>query len=232
MRFGAGLAARALALRARRVGGQPQADRDALDRVGEPDRRRGLDVGAAHRPGRLWLALGAARAAEEVAEDVAEAPGVPADDVVDVEAARRAETATAEPARERSAGDLRAVVVVRLALLGVAEDVVGLGDGLEGVVLLRVTRVGVGVVRPGELAVGLLDVGLARVLADAEDLVEVLGRPVGADLGHPPSPPFRGLGRDRLRRSDRHIWFAGASSRSPGSTTSTCAARTTRSPMR
>ena len=57
----------------------------------------------------------------------------------------------------------------------------GLGDGLELVVLGLVTGVGVGVVRPGQLAVGLLEVGRAGVLLDAEDLVEVLGRPVVAE---------------------------------------------------
>jgi hypothetical protein len=48
-------------------------------------------------------------------------------------------------------------------------------------VLGVVAGVGVRVVLPGELAVGLLDVGRARVLGDAEDPVEVLGRPVVAE---------------------------------------------------
>ena len=83
----------------------------------------------------------------------------------------------------------RAQLVVLLALLGVADDVVGLGDRLEPLLGGLVAGVGVGVVGTRELAVGLLDVGRRRVLGDAEDLVEVLVRPVRA--GHPRTPSLR-----------------------------------------
>ena len=46
MRAGAGLAPGARAVRAGRVGGQAQRDRDAVEGVGEADRRGRLDVGA------------------------------------------------------------------------------------------------------------------------------------------------------------------------------------------
>ena len=67
-------------------------------------------------------------------------------------------------------------MVVLLALLGVAEDVVGVRDLLEALLCARVL-VGVRVVPAGELAIRLLDLVLRRLLVDAEHLVEVL-------LGH------------------------------------------------
>ena len=70
--------------------------------------------------------------------------------------------AAGEPAPEPAGAVERAHLVVLLALLGVADDVVGLGDRLELVVLGGVAGVGVGVVGAGELAVGLLDLVLAR----------------------------------------------------------------------
>ena len=57
----------------------------------------------------------------------------------------------------------------------VGQHVVGLGDLLELLLGLRVAGVRVGVMLPGELAIGLLDLVLAwRVFRDAEDLVVVL----------------------------------------------------------
>src|SRR5699024_62953 len=53
VRAGAGLPAGALAGRAGGVGGQPQRHRHAVERVGEADRRRALDVGAPAGPGLL-----------------------------------------------------------------------------------------------------------------------------------------------------------------------------------
>ena len=69
-----------------------------------------------------------------------------------------------------------------------SDDVVRLGDLLEAVVPLAVVGVRVGVVLPGELAVGLLDVGGRRVLGDAERGVVVLLQEV--TLAHP--SPSRG----------------------------------------
>ena len=66
-----------------------------------------------------------------------------------------------------------AVAVVDLAALGVGQDLVGLGGLLELLLGLRVVVVDVGVQLAGELAKGLLDLGLVGVPADAEDLVAV-----------------------------------------------------------
>ena len=91
-------------------------------------------------------------------------PRVVAEQVVDVEAAaaaaaeRRRRSRRRKPPRRSSDADL----VVLRALLGVADDVVGLGDRLELLVLRGVTGVGVGVVGARELAVGLLDLVGAR----------------------------------------------------------------------
>ena len=56
-----------------------------------------------------------------------------------------------------------AVAVVRRAALGVGQDLVGLGGLLELLLGLRVVVVDVGVQLAGELAEGLLDLGLVRV---------------------------------------------------------------------
>jgi hypothetical protein len=66
-----------------------------------------------------------------------------------------------------------AVLVVDLALVGVREHLVGLGELLEALLGLRVVRVGVRVRLAGEAAEGLLDLGLVGLAADAEDLVVV-----------------------------------------------------------
>ena len=170
--------------------------------------------------------LATAPAAEDVAEQVAEAARAVAEQVTDVEARavgrRTAGEATAEPTAAVEVADL----VVLLPLLLVADDVVRLGDGLELLVLGGVARVRVGVVGARELAVGLLDVGLGRLLVHTQHGVVVLRRPVGAHSGLAhgslPSPV-----------SSSVVGLAADPAQPPaGSTTSTCAARTTRSPMR
>lgn len=103
----------------------------------------------------------AAMAAEDVAKH--------GEDVVHREAARAAKrTAASEAAR-----GVEAKLVVLLALLRVVEHVVGLGGLLEFLLGRRVARVAVGVILDGELAVGLLDVGLRGVLGEAQYLVVV-----------------------------------------------------------
>ena len=87
--------------------------------------------------------------------------------------------AEVEPAHPRAAGGgahaLGAVHVVAAALLRVAQGLVGDRDLLEAGLGGRVAVVGVGVVLAGEAAVGLLDLVVGRVPADAEHLVEVGG---------------------------------------------------------
>ena len=128
------------------------------------------------RRGRGWRVARPAALVEDVAEHVAEAAGAAArpvaQQVVDVEAAAAEAaaglTGAAAEAAEPAAGLEPAELVVLGALVGVTDDVVGLGDGLEPVVLGGVAGVGVGVVGPRELAVGLLDVVGGRVLGHAE----------------------------------------------------------------
>ena len=152
LRRGARLRARAVARRAGRRRGHRERDLRAVDRLLEGDRDLGLEVAAALGPRRPRATAGrrhaaAGRAAEQVGQDVAEAarskprPKPPAP--------------PGPPAAERAGA-----AVVLLALVGVAEDVVGLPDLLEALLGLRVLRVAVGVVLARELAVGLLD--LAR----------------------------------------------------------------------
>ena len=105
----------------------------------------------------------AGRAAEQVGEDVAHRGGV------EVEVAEAAEAAAGPGAGGERAG----AAVVLLALLGVAEHVVGLGDLLEARLGLLVVGVAVGVVLARELAVGLLDLLGGRLLVDPERLVVV-----------------------------------------------------------
>ena len=67
------------------------------------------------------------------------------------------------------------VAVVGGAAILVAEDLVGLGGLLELLLGVGVVLVDVGVQLAGELAEGLLDLGLVGVAGDAEDLVGVPG---------------------------------------------------------
>jgi hypothetical protein len=66
-----------------------------------------------------------------------------------------------------------AVAVVAGPLLGVAEDVVGLGRLLEPRLRLGVARVPVRVVLHRQLAVGALDLLVRGVLGHPEDFVQV-----------------------------------------------------------
>src|SRR3954454_7629877 len=136
-------------------------DRDLRpgQRLLERQRDRGLEVAPA-LGGRLGPRAAVGRRAEEVGEDVAPA------------AAGRAARSTA--AERRAAREHRAAAVVALALLRIAQGVVGLGDRLEALLgpglLVRVR-----VVLARELAVGLLDVLLGGLLVDPQGLVMVWG---------------------------------------------------------
>src|SRR5690606_35738904 len=162
----AGLGARPVTRRARLVAGEAQRQRRPLHRLAERDRGLGLEVLAPAGLGRTASTAAARPAAEDATEDVAQVEVGPA------HAAGRAATGR-EAAPELA--EQRTLLVVLLALLGIADDPVGLGDRLEPLLGLRVPGVGVGMVVTRELAVGLLDLVGRRVLADAEDLVEVLG---------------------------------------------------------
>src|SRR3954471_23366861 len=160
----AGTRAGAAAGRARRVRGHRDGDLGALDGLLEGQADRGLEVVAAL--GRRLGAGAAPTGVEDARQDVRER----------AEVARRAGSpcaaAAGRPAPGPAAAEDRAAAVVLLALLGVAQDVVGLGDLLEALlgagVLVRVR-----VVLARELAVRLLDLLLRRLAVDAEDLVVV-----------------------------------------------------------
>src|SRR5699024_9322414 len=125
---------------------------------------------------------GAAPGAVTHARTATPSAGEGAEDVLETPVAARA--AGGEPG---TAAGHRADRVVLLTLLGVGEDGVGLAHVLELLLRLGIPGVAVRVVLLGELAVGLLDLGLVSVLADAEDGVEVLVQPVLT--GHVPSFP-------------------------------------------
>src|SRR5262249_28317507 len=139
-RLGAGAAARRAHL-ARR-----HRDRHlrAPHRLVEADRHFGLDVPAALGPRPLGApATLAGSATEQVAEQVG-----------DVEVRREATARLAGAAT--ATHPEQAAAVVLLALVGVAQHVVGRRDLLEALLGLRVPRVAVGVVLPCKLAVRLL----------------------------------------------------------------------------
>src|SRR3954471_17631037 len=171
-RLGARAVARAAAL------GRRDDDRNlgAVDRLGERDLRLDLEVAAGLGP---WAAppapaataaRPAALAAEQVGQDVAEAARVEA----------------AEAAALTAAGRAEAAPVVGLALVGIAQQVVGLLDLLEALLGLLVVRVAVGVVLTDQLAMGLLDLVGRRRALDSEHLVGI------TLLGHlRPSMPLR-----------------------------------------
>src|SRR5262249_57928366 len=106
----------------------------------------------------------AAGPAPAAPEEVAEAKEV-AEDVAEVREDRGVEAAAPEPGVPEA--------VVALALLGVAEDAVGLGRLLEALLRLLVARVAVRVVLEGQLPVGGLDLLLAGSPGHPDDLLVV-----------------------------------------------------------
>ena len=137
----------------------------------EVDPHPGQDVVETHRAswrgraatGRRAGAVGAHALAEEDSEEIGELAGVGGPELV-------ADVAAAEPVkrsamRSRGAGladrlPVRTELVVLLALGGIAEDLVGLVDLLEPALGSRIARLCIGVMLPGELAEGLLDLSL------------------------------------------------------------------------
>src|SRR6266540_243684 len=89
---------------------------------------------------------------------------------------------TGEAAGPEARGGHVPDLVVLLALVLVADDIVSRRDLLEPLLGGLVSGVGVGVVLLRELAVRLLDLRLRRVLLHAEDLVVVLVEPLTPDV--------------------------------------------------
>src|SRR6476469_7369260 len=176
--------------------GYAERHRHPGDRVGEADPHLGLDIGATPRPGRPGAAsLGGPveQATEKVAESARSTGSTGtarvAEDVVHVEPAGAGPAATGgrAEAAERAGRHQVPGLVVLLAFGVVGEHVIGLRHGLELVLGTLVAGVLVGMQIPGELAIGLLDLGTVSGLRDAEFLVEVL---LVVVLGTHPEPPF------------------------------------------
>src|SRR5688500_6346322 len=159
--LGAGAGARLAALQARDLHLRLEAGRGLLER----DLQLVLEVLPAHRA-RAAAAASAAGAGEEVVEDVFEQ--------------------RAEPTREAAAGGRArcgAEAVVVRALVGIGEDRVGLAELLEALLGLLVTGILVGMELHGQLPVGLLQLGVAGTLVDAENLVIVASHLGGVLVG-------------------------------------------------
>src|SRR5256886_13339478 len=184
LRRRAGLRARAVALRARRLQRDRDLRLDTLERVLEGEIDLHLDVAAA-----LGAGSSAARpAAEDAAEEIAEVAEVADVEVAEVDVA----------ALEAAAPVRRAEGVVLLALLRIGEQVVGALDFLESLLGRGVARITVRVVLARELAVGLLDLVGRGALCDAQDLVRGLRRRRGHSLpSNRPRRPVRAAGPGR-----------------------------------
>jgi len=120
--------------------------------------------------------------AEQVGEDVPEA----GEDVLDA--------GVGEPLVAGVGEAGVAVLVVELALLGVAEDLVGLRRVLELTFGVRVVGIPVRMELQRRLAIGLLDVAVGGALLQAQDLVVV------ALVGHRRRLPFLGPSGAETRR--------------------------------
>ena len=152
-----------------------QAHGGALDGLGEADGHVALDVGPATLGARRAASGRLTGLAEEPTEDVAQTTvGLRiAEQVLDVDAARRPGCSPAREAETPTAEETASLVVL-LALGHVGEHRVGLRGLLEALLGSLVTGVLVGVVLASDLAEGLLDLVGLRVLGDAENLVVVL----------------------------------------------------------
>src|SRR5450830_1701672 len=167
-----------------------QADGGAADGAGEGDAGGRGPVRALLRAALERLATAAeTAAAKQVGELGRDAPGgaVPAG----VPAAAAGEKAAEQVLEASAAAGLpgtagsepgaaahRADGVVLLPLIGIREHRVRLGDVLKLLLGSGIPGVGVRMMLPRELPVGLLNVGVGSVLGDTKDLVEVLVDPV------------------------------------------------------
>src|SRR5918996_3119882 len=161
---------------AREVNGRGQP----ADGVLERQVQLGLEVltpmgaGAARRAGAGAAGSTATGAPEQPAQHVAQVT-----EVLEPEPARSPARATRTLAAEHAAHRAElADLVVLLAPLGVADDVVGGRDLLEAFLGSLVAGVGVGVVLARQLPVRLADVLLGRAVAHPEDPVVILLEPL------------------------------------------------------
>ena len=161
LRRGTGGAAAAAAVRA----GLDAAVGDLLftaeGRFLKADIRADTDIVAPAR--RVGIASGAAAEAEDIAEEVAQIPEIP-------EAAAEAAESAAAEARVGVEGRVTELVIF-LALLLVGEHLVGLVGLLEALLAFLVAGVQVGMVLPGDFAVGFFDLIGRGALVHAQDLI-------------------------------------------------------------
>jgi hypothetical protein len=130
-------------------------------------------IGTAHR---CFTIAAPSAAAEKVLENAAaSAHGAHegAQRFLEIDATAESAGTAAKPA---AAGTKRgrAVLVIPLAFVGIAEDFIGLGDFLEFLLGVFVAGVFVRVKLNGQFAVGLFDVVRARVAGDADRGVKIL----------------------------------------------------------
>ena len=118
---------------------------------------------------------------------------------VEVEVAEAAEAAARAGARAERPGP----AVVLLALLGVAEHVVRLGDLLEARLGVLVARVAVRVIVARQLAVGLLDLLGGGALVDARASCSSPVEQPSAPRPPPPRAPGAGCSRPACIRAGR-----------------------------
>jgi hypothetical protein len=120
----------------------------------------------------LWPFRRALAEVEDRAEQVAQPPTVT--QVLEAESPRLGSAAGRAASPEAEAAEAPHLIVL-LALIVVRQDTVGLGDLLEPLGRHGVIRVGIRMILLGQLAVSLLELVGSGFVADAENLVVVLG---------------------------------------------------------
>src|SRR5690606_21412925 len=241
-RLGARLRAAALAGVAHPHRAQRPRQGGAAPRVDEVDGDLGLHIAPTDRPTRPRARP---PAGEDGAEQIGEGAAEPA--VARLEAGEQVVGIEPDPAgapraaAERPRPEERPHLVVLFALLLVGEDGVGLGDRLEPLLRLGITRVTVGVQLPGQLAIRLLDLVGGGGLGHPKLGVKVFFQPVlGTHQVHLLGSVSVSAAASRIVTS---VGWLGSDAHEPapqprsvvshsGSATVTMAARSNRSPMR
>src|SRR5699024_9362723 len=237
LRAGARPGPGAVAHGARARAGQLELDHRAFGGLTEVQRGLGLDVRAAVRLGFAGAAV------EQPAEQVVHparrtAAAGRAEDVAQVEVGGGESAAAPLTGPESAAAEAapaagrehRARLVVLLALGRIGEHRVGLADALELRFGRGVAGVGVGMVLPRQLPVGLLDLVLRRGGGDAQIGVIVSLHPFTLRHGRPLPPSSSCIGS----ASCGPVFYpsSSADASSARSSTTTIAWRRTRSPWR
>ncbi len=159
----------------RRAARRPRPAPRAARRAGLTRGRTAWTIGPEEHLEEVGEPLAAGTSGPELVADVATAAlGVPGERAPGSERIGRSTGAGACRTGTLVGRPVRSKRVVLLALRGIGQDLVGLVDLLEALLGRLVARLGIGMMLPGELAEGLLDLGLGRGLRHAEDRVVVL----------------------------------------------------------